>query len=307
MNEDQPNGQDQDQQKAIIVRSDQVTIERFGFSLEFPALVTSLNDTLSRLEENKPEGFYMEFYPDLEYPASKVELKFPRQRPFKVEVAGGLARGNASVRVRSQRNEWSHRSSVSLGDLQSFASATFPGRNVTIHAEPAIRSSESVVARRKLPNNLYEEETDPEGKEELESLRRQSAERILWGILPDINMNLQDLTDEELGKLTDQVRGMRVDATFYQPSASRKRSVSKRVSAETGVNVNQLYSDFEIRLDDKTIMRLYVDSILYGHEHVGTYCQIKELYFYGTPQEVEDVIRQFIHLMQQTQSYQKSE
>lgn len=307
MNEDQPTGQGADQQNALIVHSDQTLIQRFGFSAEFPSLVKDLNDTLSRLEDSTPQGFNLEFYPDSRDPSIEMEVKFKDERPFKVEIAGGLNRGNASVRVTNQRHEWNRASTVSLPDLQEFVSTAFPDRKATIKAEPSITYRGPVMVTGTPPEDLYEEEMDPEWRQELQSARARSTERLLVGILPPINMSLEDVTEEELGQLSDQIGNVKVEATFYQPTATRKKFVSRRVSDETGSPARQLYSDFEIEVDGKTLIRMYVDSIRYGREHVGTYCYIKELNFYGMPQEVELVIKQFLALMQKTESYRKSD
>src|SRR5579884_792659 len=262
----------------------------------FSARLKSLNDTLVQVIPPETKGFNLSLVPDSVNP--QVSISTEVDSPFKVEIAA-LGEGRAALRVTSS-NEF-YGAQLDFPDIQTFVRRAFPDQQVIVAASPVISIKNPVYLRRySIPGNLYEEQKDPDFIREREAARVQSTERFLDGLLPRIEVDIQELTEAEIGRLTSPVEGAKVDVTFYRKydRNPKARRISRRESM-LAATARFLYHDFELKFPGSSlpILRLEVEN------PYSPQCYISELHFAGTSAEVERVMEEFNELMKLTHNY----
>ncbi len=228
------------------------------------------------------------------------------ENPFKIEVAG-LGEGQAALRIRTSKYLYGD-GSVELPDIQQFVHEALPGRNALFHAAPAIQFEGPVYveAYRKIPGSLYDEERDSRWREVIQDKRRASMERLLDGLLPTIDTDLDSVTQDQVENLAGRIHGVKVEATFYSQWSQnpRRRRVSRKESMLSAI-APQLYNSFAVVLeggnDEEPLLRI---SLFPGFDQV--YCVFQDLFYRGTPDDIERVIEKFGDMMKKTPAYTDS-
>ena len=276
-------------------------IEKAGFTYKLAENLRALNDTLAVIKEPEVLGFNLELRPDLLAP--KVEFEQGIETPFKVEMSS-VEKGHAALKISVHGEVWGD--NLLFSDIKDFVRGTFPGREATFHTAPIIEFEGPIILNRygRVPENLYDYEKEPSWNRDIERAREQITRRYLKEVLPEIDANLDDVTDEQIEKLTQRIEGADVTITFYsryrQNPKNRKVNRKEKMSTAT---YPQLYSYFEIKLDGQgePLLKFNVLSAYKGR----TDCLFSELYFRGTPEEVEQVMERFTALLQKTPVYKK--
>lgn len=277
-------------------------IERTGFTPQLTRNLRSLNDTMARIRPSEVAGFNLELTPDALTP--KVDFKQEVKSPFKVEVVGHTD-GSAALRISVTGEVWGD--NVLFSDIKDFVQESFPDRKATFHTAPTIEFQGEIYLRRygSPPRNLYEYEQDPSWGRDIERARRERAESYLKGVLPEIDVNLDEVTNEQIAKLTERIEGADITITFY--SRYRQNPKNRRVNRKEGMTVAtwpQLYTNFEIRLDgqQEPFLQFDVISVYSGKAN----CVFSKLFFRGKPEEVEQIMEKFTGLLQKTPAYKRS-
>lgn len=276
-----------------------------GFSPLFSGRLKTLNDTLVILIPPKSWGFNLKLTPGAVNPVVAFERKV--EMPFEVEVAG-FENGNARIKIYVK--ELLRGNEIKLVDIQNFAHQAFPDSELKFHTEPRVEFNNVRVRRRpgeKIPNDLYEESKDEIWIKDVDEATRKGTERFLQGLLPTIDEDLYDVTEEELDNLTYPHEGANVEITFYRKfdTNPHKRRVSRKESMLAGVG-RQLYESFDITLrnvDGRTYQKILAFEAENKYGSVG--CSFKWLDFIGKSEDVERVIEEFSKLMQKTPYYRR--
>jgi hypothetical protein len=161
----------------------------------------------------------------------------------------------------------------------------------------------------KVGNLRYDESKDDRWTKDVEEATRKGTERFLQGILPNIDKDLYEVTQEELDLLTTRPEGAMVDITFYRKfdrDNPRKRRILRRESFQAIVGGRQLYEEFELHVQSLNGVSYDKAITFYAFHDFGVAnCYFRSLDFSGEAEEVEIFLEEFNSLMRKSPSYKR--
>lgn len=281
-------------------------MEKTGFSPALPEKVRALNDVLARIAPSRSVGFSMELRPDATAP--QIDFTAHVENPFKIEITG-VKEGSVILRISTK--EYLYRDgSLEFADIQQFVRGTFPDRQASLYAAPVIESQEIELGKvsSRMPQDLYEEEKATAWRETIRDSKKRTTERLLDGLLPTIDVDLNTVTEEQIIKLSERIEAVKIDVTFYSKwnENPRKRKVNRKEGMLTSFNP-QLYNDFQVMLEGEREEDPLLQISLFPLAHGKILFVFQQLFYRGTPEEVEGVIEQFTEMMKKTPTYADSD
>jgi len=302
---------DIDQQRGLARRDDESSLpiwraaplmEKTGFSPAFPAKVRALNDVLARIAPPRSVGFSMELRPDAMTP--QIDFKPHVESPFKIEITG-VKEGHVILRISTK--EYLYRDgSLGFADIQQFVRGAFPDRQASLYAAPVIEHQLIELGKvgDKMPQDLYEEEKATAWRETIRDSKKRTTERLLDGLLPTIDVDLNTVTEEQIRQLSERIEAVKIDVTFYSKWSEnrRKRKVNRKEGMLTSFNP-QLYNDFQVMLEGEREEDPLLQISLFPLTHRRILFVFQQLFYRGTPEKVEDVIEKFTEMMKKTPTY----
>lgn len=305
---------DIDQQRGLARREDKLSLpigravpfmEKIGFSPALPAKVRTLNDVLARIAPSRSVGFSMEIRPDATAP--QIDFTPHVENPFKIEITG-IKEDHAILRISAK--EYLYRNgSLRFADVQQFVRGAFPDRQASLYAAPVLEHQLTELGKvgSRMPQDLYEEEKATAWRERIRDSKKRTTERLLDGLLPTIDVDLNTVTEEQIIKLSERIEAVKIDATFYSKWSEnrRKRKVNRKEGMLSAIEP-QLYNDFQVMLEgereEEPLLQISLFPLTYGK----ILFVFQQLFYRGTPEEVEGVIEQFTEMMKKTPTYAES-
>ncbi len=276
-------------------------VERAGFTPALAGKLRSLNDTLSAICPAEVTGFNLVLTPDALTP--KIDFEQEVDNPFKVELTG-IADGRAALRISVGQSVLGD--NVLFSDIKGFVKESFPDKKATFHTAPTIEFNGPVYIRGySYPTSLFGEERMQGWSQKVEEAREGAAHRFLDGVLPTIDEDLENVTDQQIERLTERVEGADVTITFYSRfrSNAKNRKVSRKEKMWVATQP-QLYQFYEIKLEGQQESFLKFDVI---NAYKGrTMCVFSELFYRGQPEEIEQIMGGFSTLLQNTPAYKRA-
>lgn len=275
-----------------------------GYSPTFGSQVLELQSTLAEIDSPKRRGFNLEIGTDEEFP----DIQFtPRIEPaFSIEVMGLNDPDTASVRIR--RLEYTTAVDMSLSALKEFAREALPGRNVTLEAipSPLVEGDTKIITApyATRPESFFDEESTP-GGQSWKNAVREAKSRDLYSLLQDFlqpfSKSLDDVTEEDFLDLSEHIEGATVDLNIFKRNPKDRNQIIITKTQPVIVPMPRwIYDKLRIVIEGQKDPVIQMHPVNIG---IGEILLFDQLYFTGTAEEVERVVKQATILFQATSGY----